>query len=67
MSDFAALQKQSIVEALDYALEEHGLDGMGFDTAYAADIVLEAFKEDGIALVPVAVDTSLVGSERTNP
>lgn len=37
--------KQTIAEALDYALQEHGLDDMGFSTSYAADIVIEALEE----------------------
>jgi hypothetical protein len=53
MSDNSTLQKQTIAEALDYALQEHGLDDMGFNTTYAADIVIEALKEADIALVPV--------------
>ena len=40
------------MEALDYALQEHGLDDMGFSTSYAADIVIEALAEAEIALVP---------------
>jgi hypothetical protein len=57
MSD-STLTKQTIAEALDYALQEHGLDDMGFNTSYAADIVIEALGEADIALAPTTAATT---------
>ena len=54
MSENPTLVKQTIAEALDYAIQEHGLDDMGFDTSYAAGIVLEALEEAGLYVVGAA-------------